>query len=97
MNLGFTADDDRETVLQNRRLLVEAVTGDPATPLVALKQIHSKLVRLASAADASREQPHRADIEIGSFLAPLRENMVDVVHGFLAHHQGITIDILTSR
>jgi YfiH family protein len=61
LNLGFTADDDRETVLQNRRLLAEAVTGNPATPLVALKQIHSNLVLLAGDADASREQPHRAD------------------------------------
>lgn len=61
LNLGFTADDDGETVLQNRRLLAEAITGNPATPLVALKQIHSNLVLLASAADASREQPRRAD------------------------------------
>jgi hypothetical protein len=61
LNLGFTADDDRETVLRNRRLLAEAVTGDSATPLVALKQIHSNLVLLAEAADASREQPHKAD------------------------------------
>jgi len=61
LNLGFTADDDRETVLQNRRLLAEAVTGNPATPLVALKQIHSNLVLLAGDADANREQPHRAD------------------------------------
>jgi len=28
--------DDRETVAQNRRLLAEAITGDAATPLVAL-------------------------------------------------------------
>jgi len=32
LNLGFTAADDRETVARNRRLLVEAVTGDPSTP-----------------------------------------------------------------
>ena len=34
LNLGFTAEDDRETVARNRRLLAEAVSGDPATPLV---------------------------------------------------------------
>ncbi len=61
LNLGFTADDDRETVLRNRRLLAEAITGDPATPLVALKQIHSNKAVLAGAADASREHPCKAD------------------------------------
>jgi YfiH family protein len=63
LNLGFTAPhgqamDDRETVAQNRRLLAEAITGDAATPLVALRQIHSNLVVLA---DASLEQPRKAD------------------------------------
>jgi YfiH family protein len=61
LNLGFTAADDRETVLSNRRLLAEAIAGDPATPLAALKQIHSNKVVLADAADASREQPWKAD------------------------------------
>jgi YfiH family protein len=61
LNLGFTADDDRETVLRNRRLLAEAITGDPATPLAALKQIHSNKVVLADAAGARREQPWKAD------------------------------------
>ncbi len=55
LNLGFTDEDDRETVAQNRRLFAEAVSGDPATPLVDLRQIHSNLVVLARAADASRE------------------------------------------
>ena len=49
LNLGFTAADDRETVLANRRLLAEAVTGDAATPLLALKQFHSNLVVEAGA------------------------------------------------
>jgi YfiH family protein len=61
LNLGFTAADSRETVARNRRLLAEAVTGDPATPLVTLRQIHSSRVVLASAADATREQPRKAD------------------------------------
>jgi hypothetical protein len=61
LNLGFTAADDRETVLRNRRLLAEAITGDPATPLIALRQIHSNVVVLAGAADASREPPCKAD------------------------------------
>jgi YfiH family protein len=61
LNLGFTAADDRETVARNRRLLAEAITGDPATPLAALKQIHSNKIVLAGASDASREQPCKAD------------------------------------
>jgi copper oxidase (laccase) domain-containing protein len=55
LNLGFTAEDDRDTVAQNRRLFAEAVSGDQATPLVDVHQIHSNLVLLARAADASRE------------------------------------------
>jgi YfiH family protein len=61
LNLGFTAGDDRETVVQNRRLLAEAVTGNSATPLATLKQIHSNLVLLAGTADADLENPHKAD------------------------------------
>ncbi len=61
LNLGFTASDDREAVAQNRRLLAEAVTGDGETPLVALRQFHSNLVIVASAADAGRERPRKAD------------------------------------
>ncbi len=59
LNLGFTAADDRETVLANRRLLAEAVTGDAATPLLALKQFHSNLVIDASAAPTPPAR-HRA-------------------------------------
>ncbi len=61
LNLGFTAADKRETVAENRRLLAEAISGDPATPLIALRQIHSQLVVRSSAADANRELPQRAD------------------------------------
>lgn len=43
LNLGFTAEDDRDGVIHNRRLLAETVTGNPATPLVTLRQIHSSV------------------------------------------------------
>ena len=69
LNLGFTADDDRETVIRNRRLLAEAITGDPATPLVVLRQIHSNMVVLASATDASREDPRRSGARRQVFVA----------------------------
>jgi polyphenol oxidase len=61
LNLGFTAEDSREAVEANRRLLVEAVTGDASAALVALRQFHSNLVVRASAADAAPERPRKAD------------------------------------
>jgi YfiH family protein len=44
LNLGFTASDERALVEQNRHRLAEAVTGDPATQLVTVRQFHSNLV-----------------------------------------------------
>jgi YfiH family protein len=61
LNLGFTAADDREAVIRNRRLLAEAVTGDPSIPLVTLRQFHSNLVVIAGAGDANRERSRKAD------------------------------------
>lgn len=61
LNLGFTEADDREAVTRNRTLFAEAVTGDPATPLIPLRQIHSNLVRAVGAADAGRHRPWKAD------------------------------------
>ena len=66
LNLGFTAEDPREVVLANRRLLAEAIAGSADLPLISLKQIHSGLVRRATAADAARALPLRAD---GHFTA----------------------------
>jgi polyphenol oxidase len=60
LNLGFTPADDREVVLQNRALLTEAVTGDPATPLVLVRQFHSNLVAIARSRDLG-QQPRKAD------------------------------------
>jgi hypothetical protein len=61
LNLGFTAADDRETVTRNRRLLVEAVTGDAATLLVTLRQIHSSVLVLGAPGAASRQTPWKGD------------------------------------
>jgi YfiH family protein len=54
LNLGFTADDDRENVLHNRRLLAEAVTGDPATPIVTVRQVHSAVIVVTGAGDQAQ-------------------------------------------
>lgn len=61
LNLGFTAADDREAVAQNRRLFVEAVTGDPSTPLVTLRQIHSSVLVLGASSDFARQSPCKGD------------------------------------
>ncbi|HEX3892419.1 MAG TPA: peptidoglycan editing factor PgeF [Terracidiphilus sp.] len=58
LNLGFTAADDRESVLRNRMLLTQAVTGDLETPLCTVRQCHTKLVVAAS---GPREVPATAD------------------------------------
>jgi YfiH family protein len=61
LNLGFTASDDREAVLGNRRLLAEAITGNPATPLIILRQIHSTVLVDVVGEDAVRPQPWKGD------------------------------------
>jgi YfiH family protein len=61
LNLGFTAEDESERVARNRCLLVEAVTGNPHTPLITLRQVHSSAVVLADGQDFSRATPHQAD------------------------------------
>jgi YfiH family protein len=61
LNLGFTAADDRQTVLRNRRLLAAAITGDAGTPILTLRQFHSSRVVQAVAADEARKRPHKAD------------------------------------
>src|SRR5580704_9461092 len=63
LNLGFTASDPRETVLENRRLFVSAVAGEAKTlpALVTLKQIHSSILQVVSKADAGEEARHEAD------------------------------------
>lgn len=49
MNLGLTPDDERAKVLRNRELLAEAVTGDAATRMVTVRQIHSSVVAVRGA------------------------------------------------
>lgn len=62
LNLGFTPDDDRSHVLHNRELLVEAVTGNPKTPLLLLRQIHSGVVHSAGPGSVCRiDGPCRGD------------------------------------
>ena len=59
LNLGFTADDDRANVLRNRRLLAEAVSGSPNTPLATVRQIHSSVL-VVGGRDSCRAMVPRA-------------------------------------
>lgn len=83
LNLGFTGDDSRRTVVQNRRLLAEAVCGDPATPLITVKQIHSNVVVRVRRVGAGRTQPAKADglvtDEPGLLLAIMTADCIPVL------------------
>ena len=69
LNLGFTASDARENVLQNRGRLMQDVFGDgfegealgEARPLVTLHQIHSSVVHRVTRADAGEQATLRGD------------------------------------
>ncbi|MGA2207155.1 MAG: peptidoglycan editing factor PgeF [Terracidiphilus sp.] len=83
LNLGFTAADDRKTVLANQRLLAKAITGDAGTPIVTLRQFHYNRVVPSSRADASRKLPHKADGQMtdasGLLLAILTADCIPVL------------------
>jgi YfiH family protein len=54
LNLGFTADDSRECVLENRRrflVAVGAVTDGRTWPLITARQIHSDVIHIVSRRD----------------------------------------------
>lgn len=57
LNLGFTASDNRETVLANRKLFQAVVqnTRKSNLPLVTLRQIHSSIMHTVGKADAGEE------------------------------------------
>ena len=54
LNLGFTASDSRENVLQNRARLLAVVFGE-TRPLITLRQIHSAVVHRVAEAHAGDE------------------------------------------
>lgn len=60
LNLGFSASDPRENVLENRRRLLDAL-GARDAQLVTLRQIHSSLIRRIGPADLERSQPWKGD------------------------------------
>ena len=57
LNLGLNREEDAEITFANRRLFAEAVTGNPQTPLLTLRQIHSKhLVTIRDQGSGVRDQ-----------------------------------------
>src|ERR1700684_179057 len=56
LNLGFTDWDSRERVLQNRAKFFAAL-GASSMRVVALRQIHSDVVHLVSAAETMQGEP----------------------------------------
>ena len=83
LNVQFTEEDEPGNTVANRRLLAEAVSGNAETPLIPLKQIHSNLVRRATAADATRPRPLKADgqftAEPGILLASMTADCIPVL------------------
>jgi polyphenol oxidase len=61
LNLGFTAEDDRETVIRNRALLAEAISGSSDMPLATVRQIHSNLVVITGCASSTRSPLPKVD------------------------------------
>jgi polyphenol oxidase len=62
LNLGLTASDPRENILENRKRFVKAVAaGRPLPSLITLKQIHSSIVRIVGQEDSSEAARWKAD------------------------------------
>jgi polyphenol oxidase len=91
LNLGFTPADDREAVLRNRRLLVEAVTGSADTPLITVHQFHSNLVIRASATDAHSERPHRPGVPSDRSSSPGRK-----ADGLITDQPGLLLAVMVA-
>ncbi|MGC2300604.1 MAG: peptidoglycan editing factor PgeF, partial [Acidobacteriaceae bacterium] len=61
LNLGFTASDPRDNVLENRRRFLKAFGAPSSTQLVTLKQIHSSSVRRIREPDPANSDPCKGD------------------------------------
>jgi YfiH family protein len=83
LNLGWTKDDDPALVAENRRLLVEAVTGgDGGQRAVTVRQIHSTIT-------------HAVTEESGSFETPEGRALVEG-DGLMTNLPGVLLGIQTA-
>ncbi len=51
LNLGYTAEDDRDRVAENRRLVLAAVAGQAGARLVTVRQVHGSTLRVVRGAE----------------------------------------------
>jgi YfiH family protein len=84
LNLGFTPEDSADNVRENRRRLVEAVSGNAETPLLTVRQIHSNVTELVSVVrTAPSTTPCEADglitSEAGCLLGILTADCIPVL------------------
>jgi polyphenol oxidase len=61
LNLGFTASDSRDNVVENRRRFLKTLGVPPTMKLVTLKQIHSSSVLTVGEHDLSEGEPCQGD------------------------------------
>jgi hypothetical protein len=61
LNLGFTASDSSENVIENRRRFLKALGAPPSMKLVTLKQIHSSSVLSVGEREISEAEPSQGD------------------------------------
>ena len=83
LNLGFTPDDSRDNVLENRKIFLQAVAGGRAgreqPELALLRQIHSGMIhRLAPATQPQRGDGWITD-EPGTWIGVLTADCVPVL------------------
>lgn len=80
LNLGFTADDTRENVEENRRRIAKALTKEANAKLVTLRQFHSGLILIGPGCESG---PKKADgaitCEAGLLLAILTADCIPVI------------------
>jgi YfiH family protein len=83
LNLGFTAEDERENVLRNRERLVEALTkrhaGEQRPELVTIRQIHSSDVHRVNGAQVPEPGDGLMTDRPGKLLAILTADCVPVL------------------
>ena len=58
LNLGFTAEDDRSTVLNNRAYLLHAIAGAHASTLLTIRQVHGTAIQVVG---PGHHEPAQAD------------------------------------
>jgi polyphenol oxidase len=87
LNLGFTPHDDPAAVEANRMLVAQVLTGDPATPIRTVRQIHcERSVVTAGGLWSPPEADGLISAEPGVLLAILTADCIPVLVADPVHH-----------